>query len=218
MAAGGRGICDPASAAGPLVNVVFLAVLAVIGLLSRSFGWAPQTWPDVYRLLQVIWRINLGLLVFNMLPIYPLDGGQILRSLLWFVLGRARSLMVATIIGFLGVAGFIGIALWLRRPWLGVIAAFMLWICWGGLRHAQALSRLARLPRREGFACPSCKAAPPVGENWRCGQCRQTFDSFETHATCRHCGAQFPVTQCLECGAAHPMGQWIVPAFCPANP
>src|SRR6516164_9867107 len=121
-------------AAGPLVNVGFLAVLKVIDLLSQSFGWAPQTWPDVYRLLQAIWAINLGLLAFNLLPIYPLDGGQILRSLLWFVLGSARSLMVTTIIGFVGVAGFIVIAIWARSLWLGAIAAFTLLNCWGGLR------------------------------------------------------------------------------------
>ena len=68
--------------------------------------------PDVYALLRAIWFINVGLLVFNILPIYPLDGGQILRSLLWFVLGRARSLMVATVLGLVGVAGFIGLAFW----------------------------------------------------------------------------------------------------------
>jgi len=204
-------------AAGPLVNVVLVVVLAVINLLSRSFGWA-DTWPDGYRLLRAAGLINLGLLVFNMLPIYPLDGGQILRSLLWFVLGRARSLMVATIVGFLGVAGFIGLALWVHSVWFGALAAFMLLNCWGGLRHAQALSRFAKLPRREGFACPSCKATPPVGENWRCGRCRQPFDSFLTQATCPSCRAQYPVTQCLECGAANPMGQWIVPTLCHANP
>ena len=60
--------------------------------------------PNAFLLLQTAAWINIGLLIFNMLPIYPLDGGQILRSLLWFVMGRARSLMAVTVIGFLGVA------------------------------------------------------------------------------------------------------------------
>jgi Zn-dependent protease len=73
--------------------------------------------------------IDVSLLAFNMLPIYPLDGGQILRSLLWFVFGRARSLMVATILGLLGIAGFIVLALWARSIWIGAISVFMLMNC-----------------------------------------------------------------------------------------
>ncbi len=91
-------------AAGPLVNVALLPVLFVAVALGRSAGWA-ETMPDLYQLVRAISFINLGLLIFNILPIYPLDGGQILRSLLWFVLGRARSLMVAAIVGLLGVVG-----------------------------------------------------------------------------------------------------------------
>jgi Zn-dependent protease len=201
--------------AGPMVNVVLLVALTGIGMLSRSFGWAHT---DVDRLLRAAWYINLVLLVFNMLPIYPLDGGQILRSLLWFVLGRVRSLMVATIFGFLGVGGFILVALWMHSFWFGALAAFMLLNCWGGLRHALALSRFARLPRRAGFACPSCKASPPMGENWRCGHCRQPIDSFQTQAICPYCAAGFAVAQCLECGTASPLGQWIVILPSYANP
>ncbi|HYU47132.1 MAG TPA: M50 family metallopeptidase [Terriglobales bacterium] len=199
-------------AAGPLVNVVLLPVLLVTLTLSRSLGWA-QAMPDLYKLLRALWYIDVVLLVFNMLPIYPLDGGQILRSLLWFVVGRARSLMVATILGFLGVAGFIILALWIHSVWFGVLAVFMLMNCWGGLRQAQALSRLAKLPRRDGFACPRCTTAPPVGNFWKCGQCGQPFDTFQTRAVCPHCAAQFAATKCLDCGGVHPMNEWMVAAL-----
>src|ERR1700756_1779479 len=97
-------------AAGPLVNVGLVPVLSLLGVFDRSLGWA-ETMPDAHAFLRAVWVINLSLLIFNMLPIYPLDGGQILRSLLWYPLGRARSLMVATIIGFMGVAGLIALAL-----------------------------------------------------------------------------------------------------------
>src|SRR5947207_1878841 len=108
-------------AAGPLVNVVVLLSSSGIGVLGRSLGWF-QPVPNFHALLRSVCFINLALLIFNMLPIYPLDGGQIFRSLLWFVLGRARSLMVATIVGFLGIAGFIGIAVWLHSALLGVVS------------------------------------------------------------------------------------------------
>ena len=199
-------------AAGPLVNVVLLPVLSVLVMLSRSWGWA-EAMPNAYALLRAVWSINLILLVFNMLPIYPLDGGQILRSLLWFVLGRARSLMVATILGFLGVAGFIILAVWVHSVWFGVLAVFMLMNCWGGLRHAQALLRFAKLPRRDGFVCPRCQTAPPIGNFWKCGWCKQPFDTFQTGAVCPHCAAQFTVTKCLDCGGVHPMSEWMVPVL-----
>ncbi|HET7441153.1 MAG TPA: site-2 protease family protein [Terriglobales bacterium] len=198
-------------AAGPLVNVALFPILTALGFLSKSLGWA-QMMPNAHALLRAVWAINIGLLVFNMLPIYPLDGGQIFRSLLWFVLGRARSLMVATMLGFVGVVGFLGLALWTRSVWLGVIAIFLLMNCWSGLRHAQALTRLAKIPRREGFACPWCNAAPPLGNFWKCAQCGTAFDTFHTRAACPQCGAQFNVTSCLDCGRSHPMSAWAVPS------
>ncbi|HVO79845.1 MAG TPA: site-2 protease family protein [Terriglobales bacterium] len=197
-------------AAGPLVNVVLIPVFLTLGLLSRSSGLAEAA-PNAHTLLRNVAYINVVLLIFNMLPIYPLDGGQILRSLLWFVVGRARSLMVATVIGFAGAAGLIILALWVRSLWFGVLSVFMLLNCWSGLRHAQALSRLAKLPRRDGFACPGCNAAPPVGAFWVCGQCKNPFDAFQSQAACPYCGTQYPVTRCLECGGLHPMKGWTAP-------
>jgi|SRR5208283_565911 len=197
-------------AAGPLVNVVLLPILFVLHVWSASLGWA-QTAPDLYKLVTAVLFIDIGLLLFNILPIYPLDGGQILRSLLWFVLGRARSLLVATILGFVGVAGFIGMAVWVHSSWFAILAVFMLLNCWSGLQHARALLRLAKLPRREAFTCPACKAAPPVGAVWKCAQCAQLFDTFHTQGVCPYCGTQFPVTRCMDCGAAHPISEWATP-------
>jgi Zn-dependent protease len=199
-------------AAGPLVNVALVPIIYVILTLGRSSGWS-GTMPDLLRLLRSIFYMNAGLLIFNILPIYPLDGGQILRSLLWFVLGRARSLMVATILGLVGVAGFIVLALWRQDLWLGVISVFILMNCWGGLQHARALLRFAKLPRREGFVCPACKAAPPVGEFWKCGKCGQPFDTFQTGAVCPNCRTQFAATRCLDCGEQHSMSEWSAAAF-----
>jgi Zn-dependent protease len=194
-------------AAGPLVNVALGVVLFVIGKFSRSMGLA-QSAPDVYALLRSIWAINFGLLIFNVLPIYPLDGGQILRSLLWFAMGRARSLMAATVVGLLGAAGFIFIAIKNQSIWMGAISAFVLMNCWSGFRQAQGLARFAKLPRREEFSCPDCKTAPPIGEFWKCAHCGQPFDTFQTGAVCPRCGSRFDVTRCLDCGALHPMQEW----------
>lgn len=203
-------------AAGPLVNVALLPILAMAVAASHSAGLM-ATSPDLYRLLLAIRFINKGLLIFNILPIYPLDGGQILRSLFWFIMGRARSLMVAAIIGLIGVAGFIVLAYWKQDAWLGAIALFMLMSCWGGLKQAQALLKLSKLQRRHGFSCPTCKTAPPIGEFWRCGKCGQAFDTFQTHATCPRCASQYPVTKCFDCGASHSLDEWTVAALVPFN-
>ncbi|HLJ23072.1 MAG TPA: M50 family metallopeptidase, partial [Candidatus Acidoferrales bacterium] len=194
-------------AAGPLVNLVLVPVFWVLGRSFGAMGFA-ETMPDFFLLLQTVAVINVALLKFNMLPIYPLDGGQILRSLLWFVMGRARSLMAATAIGLLAVAGLIVVALRSQSTWYIVIAIFILMNCWRGWQQARALLRLAKLPRHREFSCPSCLTSPPLGEFWRCSKCSKAFDTFQTQATCPQCSAQFATTGCLDCGRSHPMIEW----------
>jgi len=199
------------SAAGPLVNVQLLLVFTPVGvILDRSLKLA-KTAPNIHSFLVALIGMNGLLLAFNLLPIYPLDGGQIIRSLLWYVIGRARSLMVVVAIGFACVAGLLCLALLKRSLWLGIIALFILTSCWGGLQQAWTLSRLAKLPRHQEFACPSCKAAPPVGSFWTCGACRTHFDTFQTRTLCPNCAEQHPLTTCLDCNAKNPLDEWIVP-------
>ena len=194
-------------AAGPLVNVVLVPVTVIAGYASKAAGLYAAS-PDFHTFLRNVAIINAGLLIFNIMPIYPLDGGQILRSLLWFVIGRARSLMVATVLGFVGIIGFVALAVVFQSIWLGVIAVFLFLNCWAGLQHARLLWKISAQPRRQEFACPSCHAAPPMGENWRCSTCKQPFDTFVTGAKCPHCYSVFPKTQCFECGAMSPLAAW----------
>src|ERR1700688_2229701 len=194
-------------AAGPLVNVALVPILSMLIAMERSLGWA-QTMPDSFGLTRAVWYINVGLLIFNLLPVYPLDGGQILRSLLWFVIGRARSLMAATIVGFLGAAGFILLALRTQSAWYGVLSFFILMYCWRGLKQARALYAFVKAPRNQGVACPPCKAAPPLGAYWIFPQWRKQLDTFESQAVCPHCATQFPVTACVDCRRKHPFHEW----------
>ena len=139
-------------AAGPLVNVAFLLVLSV-AMFTRS-GWASD-FPYAYALARALWGINLVLLIFNMLPIYPLDGGQILRALLWFLIGRARSLMVVTFLGFVGAAALILFAIWRQSLWTGLIAGYMLMTCWGGWQQARILARASASEENTGQNAPA---------------------------------------------------------------
>jgi Zn-dependent protease len=129
-------------AAGPLVNVLLAGLFYGLTTWGWHHGWR-TAFPHVYKFLWAVMAMNVGLLVFNLLPIYPLDGGQILRSLLWFVLGRARSLKVVAVLGFIGAVGLISAAVWLHAFWIGIISLYMLMNCWVGLQQAQLLSATA---------------------------------------------------------------------------
>ena len=195
-------------AAGPLVNVALFPIFTAVLLLARSAGWE-DTMPDAYFFVLTLWYINTVLLLFNMLPIYPLDGGQILRSLLWFAFGRARSLMIATVIGLVGIVAFIPIIIMANQMWYYLLAGFAVLNCWSGLLQARALARVANAPRRGGYSCPNCKTAPPQGAFWVCGKCRKPFDIFATRGLCPNCNAQYTATSCPECGTMRPFSEWM---------
>ncbi len=195
-------------AAGPLVNVALVPLLLLIDFLAGSNGLKYSS-PDAYHLLHTIYRINLGLLVFNLMPAYPLDGGQILRALLWFPFGRARSLKIAAAIGVVAAVALGAFAFFYTgSAWLGVIALFMVSRSWAGWREATSLSKFQDAARHTDFACPSCGISPLQGDWWVCNSCRQRFDTFASGAICPHCSTQFPSTLCPECRSQHPMETW----------
>jgi PDZ domain-containing secreted protein/Zn-dependent protease len=76
--------------AGPAVTVVLIVVFGLMRAGANSIG-APDY---VNGIVDYLFQINLTLLIFNMLPALPLDGGRVLRSTLW---AAKRSYLEATI-------------------------------------------------------------------------------------------------------------------------
>jgi Zn-dependent protease len=208
-------------AAGPLVNLLLVPITFGVRQLGTALGWQ-ETHADLFHFLNMILWINLGLLIFNMLPIYPLDGGQILQALLWFLVGRAQSLMIASVLGLVFgvlVLGLVGLSAVLSQAlglgldggliWLGVIGIFIIFRSWVGFQQSRALAAYLAAPRREDAACPACGAAPIIGPHWGCDLCHERFDTFAHRAVCPRCAKNFPKTMCLECRQSSPLAAWF---------
>lgn len=146
-------------AAGPLVNVVLIPILLLLRIAVVRAGVAFDT-PDVYRLVMMIGYINTAILIFNLLPIYPLDGGQILRSLLWYPFGRIRSLQIASVIGLVGGGLLTVYAFTTGSTWLVILTFFLLTQAVTGWRHAKALQMEADEALQPAAATPAER--PPV--------------------------------------------------------
>jgi Zn-dependent protease len=198
-----------AIAAGPAVNVLLVPILGMAWVATAALG----SGDDLHLLVRAVTTINLGLLLFNLLPVYPLDGGQIVGALLWFVVGRTRGLMITALLGFGGVAGLGLLAVRARSPWLGVITLFVGLQCIATFRRAQLANRVGRAARRDGFACPACDTKPPYGAFWPCSACGTAQDPFDaarsaSEIVCRSCGTSIRTAVCFACDEVRPVREW----------
>ncbi len=110
--------------AGPAVNVVIALALYIV--LGRFFGLEDlaSVGEDRGNVLTKLLAINVILVVFNLLPAFPMDGGRVLRALLATRLKHAKATRIAAGIGQ-AVAVLFGLLGLFGNPMLLFIAVFV---------------------------------------------------------------------------------------------
>ncbi len=109
--------------AGPAVNVAIAAILAPVLMLTGGVFSGPATEGRV--LLHNLVLVNLGLVAFNLIPAFPMDGGRVFRALLAMRWSWTRATLIAGRTGQ-GVAVLFGLAaLWDQNPLLLLVALFV---------------------------------------------------------------------------------------------
>jgi Zn-dependent protease len=114
--------------AGPAVNVVIVALLLAPLLLRRfvqeNVGVSSAMLNQGDLLAEVLIG-NVILVLFNMLPAFPSDGGRVLRALLVTPFGRLRATRIAATVGAVFAFLFVLYAISQGSLMLGVVAAFL---------------------------------------------------------------------------------------------
>lgn len=120
--------------AGPLVNVALGGALAAFLLLSGQ-SLLPLGAGETFNFAQRLLVVNISLVLFNMLPAFPMDGGRVLRALLAMALNPVTATRIAANVGRAMAIVFAGFALWYQMYILFFIAIFV-WLAASGEARA----------------------------------------------------------------------------------
>jgi Zn-dependent protease/predicted transcriptional regulator len=138
--------------AGPIMSV--LVGLASVGL-AYTAGWRPGVTPQSPIAAVLLWLgyINIVLAAFNMIPGFPLDGGRVLRAIIWWInKNEVRATRIAGSIGQIVATLFILWGIWrfftgggLGGLWLAFIGWFLLQASGASVMHVEADAVLSKL-------------------------------------------------------------------------
>lgn len=140
--------------AGPLVSLFLSGLLTVIGIGTGATGPAAA-------ILGLLASINLVLALFNLIPGLPLDGGNILKAIVWKITGNPyKGVVFASRVG--QIIGWIAIATGVfGNIWNLVIGWFLLQNAGQSAQYATVQNKLAGLTAADALTPQS----PIVSEN-----------------------------------------------------
>jgi Zn-dependent protease len=142
--------------AGPLSNLVMAASLIpflhAFGMLDLE-TWNPLSIRSVWRgpedlgcYLALAFKAQYILLIVNLLPMYPLDGGRILRDLLSLRINPFYATLLAVGVGGLGSVVLFSVGLWFHYLWVAALAGYVLLLC---VRRHRELEYIAEAHENE---------------------------------------------------------------------
>lgn len=146
------------AAAGPAVNVAIAALLVpVTGAALQWEGLDPRDLasgnlgPSLATFLLWMLKANVALVLFNLLPAFPLDGGRMLRAGLAMRLGYARATRLAAGVGQVLAVGLGVLGVATGNLLLALVAVFIFFGAGLESAHAQAKSVLSNLRIGEAY-------------------------------------------------------------------
>jgi len=114
---------------GPVVSIVLAGLFALVAFIFQPISEV------IVAIAMWLARINFFLVVFNMIPGFPLDGGRVFRAIVWFYLDSyERATRIASGVGqfvaymfiLIGIFFIIGLGLWINGIWIAFIGWFLL--------------------------------------------------------------------------------------------
>jgi Zn-dependent protease len=150
--------------AGPAVNLVIAAVTGVVLVVAIQGGWISTiggTTVEGYLASAMMhpigWLLvmNLILVVFNMVPAFPMDGGRVLRALLAMIFEYRLATQAAARVGFVAAAGLAIFGLWKGIPMMPLISLFIGYAGWVEARQVEMVEAVRGVRVLEGMVRPT---------------------------------------------------------------
>jgi Zn-dependent protease len=139
--------------AGPAVNVglvfALLPLMVLVGIF-RGFDSVGDFFLDLDKvtpsgLIVYLFLTNIMLVIFNLLPAFPMDGGRLVRAGLTHLLGREQATKIAVGLGVIAAALIGGVGLWWGDFALPLIAIFIIVAAYGESRIVRLEESMRRL-------------------------------------------------------------------------
>jgi Zn-dependent protease len=115
------------AAAGPAVSLALWAAFTAIAklLAAASATYESPVLPEAYFFFVHMAYLNMAIIVFNLIPAYPMDGGRILKALLCYRISFERAAQITAVLGMVIAALFVAYGVMNQQVILACIGAFV---------------------------------------------------------------------------------------------